>query len=394
MSNPNARLENYNDAGLIFEDLDNNINLLELAITQTNKITYQEKEALQKFLTNAIGNNKLGTVINEIIHSPKSYEFSETKLSAIFFISLFTYCTRHYDLLPDLEQLEIALVSLKEQENKYIFSSQQIGIINDLILLEEFFKQLELNQISVGELEVLKTKVIIAAEINKVIELEYSDLSLLSFQEDNAVDSFTKHDMLNVLVQYYTKVTKIMTVKMVDSESQDYELVNLQDQIDVAEKLEKKLFAGFYKINFNHLITKEYQKLIHKLYGKGWRDELASIMKEIENKIGAEHIYNTKKETRPIGKICFGNIFSKSNQLDHQNLNNARLQAKYAISKDPNLLMLVSSEILMIKIIEELESIVIKSLIDNNLLKNNQKIDIFKKPLKLNMLKEHVKKSK
>jgi hypothetical protein len=142
------------------------------------------------------------------------------------------------------------------------------------------------------------------------------------------------------------------------------------------------------------LITKEYQKLIHKLYGKGWRDELASIMKEIENKIGAEHIYNTKKETRPIGKICFGNIFSKSNQLDHQNLNNARLQAKYAISKDPNLLMLVSSEILMIKIIEELESIVIKSLIDNNLLKNNQKIDIFKKPLKLNMLKEHVKKSK
>ncbi|MDJ1407536.1 MAG: hypothetical protein MRQ13_04060 [Candidatus Midichloria sp.] len=73
------------------------------------------------------------------------------------------------------------------------------------------------------------------------------------------------------------------------------------------------------------MFTKENQKILQKLYGKQWRDEVSSIIKEIENKIIA-HIHEEEKRAQSDIK-SFGEIHHNSQQLDHSNLNDAN-QAK------------------------------------------------------------------
>ncbi|WHQ46513.1 MAG: hypothetical protein MTP17_03330 [Candidatus Midichloria sp.] len=95
-----------------------------------------------------------------------------------------------------------------------------------------------------------------------------------------------------------------------------------------------------------------------------------------------------KKAQRDIKS--FREIHHNSQQLDYSNLNEANQASKYALSKDPNMLMLASHECLIYKIIENLEKIIKDSIIENNILNCCRGINIVRRPLKLNLLKARV----
>lgn len=192
--------------------------------------------------------------------------------------------------------------------------------------------------------------------------------------------------MLKNLVDYYTSITKIIAIP--NKEIPQDEWFTCQNS-KATEDLEKRLFSNFYKIDLNKLFTKENQKILQKLYGKQWRDEVSSIIKEIENKIIADHIHEEEKRAQSDIK-SFGEIHHSSQQLDHSNLNDANQASKYTLSKDPNMLMLASHECLIYKIIESLEKIIKNSIIENNILNCCEDINIVRRPLKLNLLKAKI----
>ncbi|MDJ1304986.1 MAG: hypothetical protein MRQ09_01950 [Candidatus Midichloria sp.] len=364
---------------------------LEKVLNSKEAFTAEEILNVQNFLVQSIANENLHKITTEIIKYPDEYKYDNIHISTVILINLFTHCTRHYNFCPSLEELKNVLNCISSyQESGYNeFSLQQIGAINDLALVMNFINELDQKKILEGNsiLREVKEKIKLSSKINEVISTTFTNEELLnSSGSRNIIKQFSKQDLLKNLVDYYTSITKIIAIP--NKEIPQDEWFTCQNN-KATEDLEKRLFSNFYKIDLNQLFTKENQKILQKLYGKQWRDEVSSIIKEIENKIIADHIHEEEKKAQSEIK-SFGEIHHNSQQLDHSNLNEANQASKYTLSKDPNMLMLASHECLIYKIIESLEKIIKNSITENNILNCCEDINIVRRPLKLNLLKAKI----
>ena len=364
----------------------NGIKALEKAMNSYEIINDQEINSIQQLLLNSIANEHLNKNTSEILKNPN--KCSNIHISTVVLLNLFTHCTRHYNCCPTLSELKNAIDAIINnfQIADNSFSVEQIGVINDLALIEDFINTLEQKQIFTNntKLTELRDKVKLANQINQMISNHLiNDDMLDQVNGGNIVKQFTKQDLLKNLVEYYVNITKLINLP---NKEISHEETNISQDNQQTEELEKRLFSNFYKIDLNQLFTKENQKILQKLYGKQWREEIASMIKEIENKIIADYIHD-KESTQNTIKT-FGEIHHYSSTLDHSILNDEHHNMKYNINKDRNMLMLISQEHIMCQIIENLENNITSGINKSNILNLKGTINIVKKPIRLHLIKE------